>query len=45
MPRERECFREQLQALQQRFEGAEVISMPSPMVSVNTSSVPSKIAL
>ena len=27
MPRERECFREQLLALQQRVEGAEVSSM------------------
>lgn len=27
MSRERECFREQLQALQQRFEGVEVITL------------------
>lgn len=27
MARERECFRDQLQVLQQRFEGQEVISM------------------
>lgn len=27
MARERECFRDQLQSLQQRFEGQEVISL------------------